>query len=374
METRSLALPDTRDAAVAYLAKRAAAGRCLRIEKSAGVGDSLGRIFHWLKDNPAVAYSLLGAGGGAAAGGLLNLGRDKEDRTPLSSMATGALAGGGLGLGAGLLAQSPALKRQLNKLPTWEGVKGKFSQGWEEFKDSFNPEADTASSGPETSPPSPTPEQQFIQYGVKNNLFTPEQYAEAGAEGQGQLLKMVETHAGENAMSQTQALGESAVGNLPLYGAGAAGVGAIETGLSMPRAGDLARGLDSSAAANLSPEMRAHLEGLSRSQAGRLARKTHPFNFSNKPVATVPGAPAGRGLVGMGQAATPSPASAAQQLQLPTLRNMIQQGRAARPGGPWLRRAGRGGQGLIGAGLLGKTFYDASQIHSEDIARQISGE
>lgn len=103
MATQSLPAASERSAAAAALAKRAMTGRQLRMEKAAAGSDPLGVAFDWIQKNPGKAYPLLGAAGGAAMGGLLDLRRKKEERTPWASMTTGALAGGGLGLGAALL-------------------------------------------------------------------------------------------------------------------------------------------------------------------------------------------------------------------------------------------------------------------------------
>lgn len=51
------------------------------------------------------ALGLLGAGGGGLLGYMADRSRDEEDRNPLGNALLGAIAGGGLGAGAGLLPQ-----------------------------------------------------------------------------------------------------------------------------------------------------------------------------------------------------------------------------------------------------------------------------
>lgn len=60
-------------------------------------------IAQWMKNNPLLAGSLLGASGGGLYGLLTSLGREEEDRSPLQSAMTGALGGGLLGLGGGAI-------------------------------------------------------------------------------------------------------------------------------------------------------------------------------------------------------------------------------------------------------------------------------
>lgn len=60
-------------------------------------------IAQWMKNNPLLAGSLLGAGGGGLYGLLTSFGREEEDRSPLQSAMTGALGGGLLGLGGGAI-------------------------------------------------------------------------------------------------------------------------------------------------------------------------------------------------------------------------------------------------------------------------------
>lgn len=67
------------------------------------IGSSVGGF---LSDNPAVTKALIGAGVGAGVGGLTSVAGPKEERNSLRSMLTGALAGGGLGIGAHYLGKA----------------------------------------------------------------------------------------------------------------------------------------------------------------------------------------------------------------------------------------------------------------------------
>ena len=90
------------------LSKRAVVSRKLvEMNKEAidisGIGSSVG---DFLSDNPAVTKALIGAGVGAGFGGLTSAAKPKEKRKTFRSMLTGALAGGGLGLGAHYLSKT----------------------------------------------------------------------------------------------------------------------------------------------------------------------------------------------------------------------------------------------------------------------------
>lgn len=61
-----------------------------------------GSAMHAFKSSPAISTGLLGAGLGGAYGLVSNYARPEEERRPLSSALSGALAGGALGAGAGL--------------------------------------------------------------------------------------------------------------------------------------------------------------------------------------------------------------------------------------------------------------------------------
>ena len=93
---------DTIEQAIADLAKRATVARKLRkFQKAAGL--DMSALSQLIQENPHIAGALLGAGGGAAFGGLTSLARPKHDRQTGGSMLTGALAGAGLGLGGSYL-------------------------------------------------------------------------------------------------------------------------------------------------------------------------------------------------------------------------------------------------------------------------------
>jgi hypothetical protein len=67
---------------------------------------SLSSIGQTISSNPALQKALLGAGAGAAVGGLTSLAKPKKKRKSIRSMLTGALAGGGLGVGAHYLSKA----------------------------------------------------------------------------------------------------------------------------------------------------------------------------------------------------------------------------------------------------------------------------
>ena len=151
METQSLLQIDSYEDAAALLAKRAVAGQQMRMEKMAQGSDPVGAALEWIKQKPMVSYPLIGAMGGAALGGLMNFGKRKEDRTWLPSMATGAIAGGGLGLGAGLLSTDP----RNWKVP--ESLR-KLQEGWRNYWQ--------GSEAPAASPSSPEAAGDALQQGV----------------------------------------------------------------------------------------------------------------------------------------------------------------------------------------------------------------
>jgi hypothetical protein len=86
------------------LAKRATVTR--RLVKMRKEAIDLSSVGGFLSDNPALRTALIGTGIGAGIGGLTSMVSPKEDRKPFRSMLTGALAGGGLGLGAHYLGKA----------------------------------------------------------------------------------------------------------------------------------------------------------------------------------------------------------------------------------------------------------------------------
>lgn len=64
---------------------------------------TVGRVGQYLNDNPMLAKTLAGVGIGGALGGASSLFADRDSRNTPRSILHGALAGGGLGLGAGLV-------------------------------------------------------------------------------------------------------------------------------------------------------------------------------------------------------------------------------------------------------------------------------
>lgn len=74
------------------------------MEKQADVD----QILNWFRTSdygPVLAGSLLGAGGGGLFGLVSSYGKEEDERNPIQSALTGALGGGILGAGGGLLAQ-----------------------------------------------------------------------------------------------------------------------------------------------------------------------------------------------------------------------------------------------------------------------------
>ena len=102
MSSENLSLLDSDNAKVATaLAERAAAVRIAKdMRKEAGIGDMASGAWDFVKKYP---YPFLGAGAGAAIGGLTAQARDKRRRNTLGSMLTGGLAGAGLGTGVQLI-------------------------------------------------------------------------------------------------------------------------------------------------------------------------------------------------------------------------------------------------------------------------------
>lgn len=76
----------------------------------------------WLNENPTAALGLGGAAGGAALGGLSSLAGPRKKKRVLSSMLTGGLAGGALGLGGGAVAKGLGLG------DTFGAMKDNFTQ------------------------------------------------------------------------------------------------------------------------------------------------------------------------------------------------------------------------------------------------------
>jgi len=92
--------------AVALLTKQAMLGRRMRrVKEAAGAFDTLKgmgtQAANWMMDPKHMNYRLplVGAGVGGLVGLVSSLQRRKEERAPISSALTGALAGGALGLG-----------------------------------------------------------------------------------------------------------------------------------------------------------------------------------------------------------------------------------------------------------------------------------
>ena len=78
-----------------------AAGAVKGLGTMSSIGEGINKATDWVKANPEIGGTLLGAGGGALVGGLSSLSRRPEERDTAGSALTGALAGAGLGLGAG---------------------------------------------------------------------------------------------------------------------------------------------------------------------------------------------------------------------------------------------------------------------------------
>lgn len=97
------AWPDARvKEAAARLAMRATIN-ALQQEKSALDWNSVGQ---WVSQHKPLAYGAIGAAGGGLLGGLSSLHQDPEERQPWRSALSGAIAGGALGLGGGMLHNS----------------------------------------------------------------------------------------------------------------------------------------------------------------------------------------------------------------------------------------------------------------------------
>ena len=86
------------------LAKRATVTRKLTTMKKESI--DLSSIGDTLSGNPMLQKALIGAGVGAGIGGVSSMFSPKEKRKPFSSILTGALAGGGLGVGAHYLGKA----------------------------------------------------------------------------------------------------------------------------------------------------------------------------------------------------------------------------------------------------------------------------
>jgi hypothetical protein len=134
------------DADVAELTKRAVAGRQARQVKAAFGADEVKALFSRIRANKPLSHGLVGAGVGAVGGGLLNMAKPREKRTPLASMATGALAGGGLGAGVGMLRSQPNIDRLQDFAG---GVKDRVMDTWRGLTDTEAPAPEPKPSGPD---------------------------------------------------------------------------------------------------------------------------------------------------------------------------------------------------------------------------------
>ena len=90
--------------AAEMLAKRATVTRKLTTMKKESIDFS--SIGDTISGNPMLQKALIGAGVGAGIGGVSSMFSPKEKRKPFSSILTGALAGGGLGVGAHYLGKA----------------------------------------------------------------------------------------------------------------------------------------------------------------------------------------------------------------------------------------------------------------------------
>ena len=86
------------------LAKRATVTRKLTTMKKESI--DLSSIGDTLSGNPMLQKALIGAGVGAGIGGVTSMFAPKEKRKSFRSVLTGALAGGGLGVGAHYLGKT----------------------------------------------------------------------------------------------------------------------------------------------------------------------------------------------------------------------------------------------------------------------------
>lgn len=412
MATRSL-IASTREEAVTMLAKRAAVGRYARAEKAS---DPIAYVFDyiktagamdWIKNHPNIAYPAIGAAGGAALGGLTDMAKADEDRTPWSSMATGALAGGGLGFGGALLSGNPTVKKYLSGLSpesvgekmdsTIQGVKDYFKSPSESGAPAaINSDAATAAPAAASSAASPAndglpawgnpshaPKNRVLaELGAKHNLFSLDDYNNADFDTQNAMLQRVgDELLREPGGSVVNAAGTALNQNKGLIAGGAAahaGVNALGALKNLPHGNaDFLAGIGD--VKGLSPEMVAGIQAMPQRQTAGLSRAGRGWNYLRQtPAYTLPGRPAvpGSPAVGLAGEAGFKPAIPGKPAVPPEVLSRMSTAQAARSGrrlrttGVTKGLAGKAAKLGIWATVIGSLFYDGAGAFQNDAAKK----
>lgn len=345
------------------LAKRAVVGRARRQEKAANDGsDPLGAAFNWIKENPVYSYPMIGAAGGAALGGLLNVGKEKEDRTVLPSMATGALAGGGLGLGTAMLGVNETTNPYF---------------GWAVSDKAKNPfkavsEAGTTALGGNL--PSEKVLEDLGQKAEALGIIAPGTWATLPEEQRKPVIQKVVKHI--QGLGGTSVLDYVPWDNPVATGAGAAGIHALQ---GRPSVTALRAGLGTPYASSdaVDPRVIEHIREKNYSQQKGLARAGSRLNPNwwlrpNRTITTVPATPTKAITHPNIRGGEIIPGKPAVPVGRGLLRDLQVHGRA----GPatWSSRLGRGIGNTAKYGLGGLTIWNLasrlSQMNKREAGRR----
>lgn len=129
------------------------AGKHIGNAATAAAGSGVGQ---WAKDNlwdnKIVRDSLIGAGGGAALGGLSSLWQDEDERTPISRMLTGGILGGLGGAGVGAWEQGLGENTDKHVKEKLQDEKSKRMTQEQEYV-----QGKAVPKGPDAKPVAPTP-------------------------------------------------------------------------------------------------------------------------------------------------------------------------------------------------------------------------